>query len=63
MGKIPTPKKKITTVKQNVYGCERCEINSLGERMCPCPRGGCDAVKIGTQTVTTEVKIMKKYES
>jgi hypothetical protein len=38
-----------------VYECKSCEIDSLTEkRMCPCPRGGCDAVVIGKlQTIKT----------
>lgn len=43
-------KKKIPSVKvieDEYWYCERCEIDNLGERMCPCPRGSCDAEPIG----------------
>ena len=43
----------ISTETENYYECPRCEINSLTEgRMCPCPRGGCEAVIAGTITKT-----------
>ena len=37
------------------YECKSCEIDSLtGNRMCPCPRGSCDAVVVGKlQTIRT----------
>jgi hypothetical protein len=39
----------------DVYECKSCEIDSLtGNRMCPCPRGSCDAVIVGKlQTIRT----------
>lgn len=41
-------------VKDDYYTCGRCEINSLTEdRLCPCPRGGCEAIIAGTLTITT----------
>ena len=48
--KPKNPKPKI----EPLMACSRCKINNLGERWCPCPRGGCEAVQIGT--ITTEVK-------
>lgn len=48
------PKVKITAL----IACDRCKINNLGERMCPCPRGGCEAEVIGT--ITTEIKYKLK---
>jgi hypothetical protein len=43
----------ISEETDDYYECPRCEINSLTEsRMCPCPRGGCEAVITGTITTT-----------
>jgi hypothetical protein len=50
MAKIISDKTK----SEDYYVCDRCEINSLTkQRMCPCPRGGCEARIAGTLTVTT----------
>ena len=36
------------TERYDYYVCDRCEINTETEdRMCPCPRGSCDAVRVG----------------
>ena len=44
-----------TIVKEEDYWeCDRCHINNLGERMCPCPRGGCEAEPIGV--IVTSVR-------
>lgn len=46
--------------KTEIWGCDRCKITSESkDRMCPCPRGGCDAEIIGEKIVTTEI-ILKK---
>lgn len=48
--------RKFPKVKtKDYYTCERCEIDSLGKEMCPCPRGGCEAAITGTLTTTTDV--------
>lgn len=37
-----------TVENHDYYVCDRCEITSETEgRMCPCPRGSCDAEKKG----------------
>lgn len=39
---------------KDYFECERCEINSLTKgRMCPCPRGGCEAELKGKIVITT----------
>lgn len=51
--------KKKTKV-EGYYECKECNISSLTKgRMCPCPRGSCDAVKKGEVVTTTEVKLSK----
>jgi hypothetical protein len=41
---------------KNYYECKSCKINSLtGGRMCPCPRGGCEAEKVGVVKTTIEI--------
>lgn len=38
------------------YECDRCDINSEHEnRMCPCPRGGCEAEVVGKKKVVTTI--------
>ncbi len=47
---------KTKVKKTDVYGCERCKITSeTKDRMCPCPRGSCEANIIGKKIATTEV--------
>jgi hypothetical protein len=46
---------ELKRTEEDYFKCERCNIDSLGERMCPCPRGSCDAVLSGT--VTTVVTL------
>ncbi len=48
----------ITKTADYVFGCNRCEITSinLDGRMCPCPRGGCEAEIIGEKIMTTQIK-------
>lgn len=36
---------------EDYWVCSRCEHDSLGDLMCPCPRGSCDAICMG-QVVT-----------
>jgi len=45
--------------KEDYYECKRCDINSLGPRFCPCPRGGCEAEIVGVKITTVEVVINK----
>lgn len=46
--------------RKNYYECNRCNISSEeNSRMCPCPRGSCDAVKKGTVIITKEIKLTK----
>ena len=43
--------KELKKTTEDYYKCERCQIDSLTEgRMCPCPRGGCDAALKGPVT-------------
>lgn len=44
-------------IKQtDYYECKSCKINSTTKgRMCPCPRGGCDARITGTLIITKEL--------
>lgn len=47
-----------TTVIKDYYECSRCKINSETEkRMCPCPRGSCDAVIKGKVTISKTITI------
>ena len=40
--------------KDDYYECLSCKINSTTkDRMCPCPRGNCDARITGTLIITT----------
>ena len=43
----------------DLWYCERCNITSLSERMCPCPRGGCEAEIIGKVKESREISITK----
>lgn len=49
------------TKKIDIYSCNRCDINSIKDpdRWCPCPRGGCEAKKVGTIILTAEVDKFK----
>jgi hypothetical protein len=48
------PKKKFIT--EDFYYCKRCDISSEhGKRMCPCPRGGCEAEVVGKKITTIEI--------
>lgn len=41
--------------------CKRCKITSADKkRMCPCPRGGCEAECVGKLVKTKEVILNKK---
>ena len=46
--------------------CSRCKIDNTGERMCPCPRGSCDAEVVGRITTTTVINVedetLEEYE-
>jgi hypothetical protein len=45
---------EIDVKQEDYYTCERCDITSLTEgRMCPCPRGSCEAKISGTINITT----------
>ena len=49
---------KITTTESitNYYKCERCKIDSDTEdRICPCPRGGCEAYLYGKKIITKQI--------
>lgn len=50
--------KETKTVKAEDYWyCDRCKISSTTkERMCPCPRGSCEAYVKGVYTITKEFK-------
>ena len=41
--------------EEDYYECKSCKINSLSKRWCPCPRGGCDALIVGTIRTTKEL--------
>lgn len=50
--------------EEDYYTCSRCKINSNTEdRMCPCPRGGCEAKISGTLYTTTIVELDKTLSS
>ena len=53
------PKPQLVTHEEYpFYTCKRCEINTLTpNRMCPCPRGGCEAVAVG-KVVSTSVLVL-----
>lgn len=49
-------KNKIGEVKiseKDYWWCDKCEIDDTGSRMCPCPRGGCEAKPVG-KIITTK---------
>jgi len=50
--------KEGTKIKtKDYYYCPRCEQDSLGDSMTPCPRGGCEARIEGTVTITKSITI------
>lgn len=55
------PKEKSKTKTIDIYGCSRCKINEVSDpgRMCPCPRGGCEAIIVAEKTTSTQVKLKK----
>lgn len=44
-------KQKTKNTKEEVWVCERCGSSSLSSNWVPCPRGGCEAYKVGEKTV------------
>lgn len=48
------------TKTEDYWVCTRCDINSLGKRMCPCPRGSCKAEVVGKVVTTVEVFLNEK---
>jgi len=56
------PSKKVKT--ELYLECPGCNINSLTkDRMCPCPRGECEAEVVGKIITTVEVVINEKKKS
>lgn len=52
-----------TTNFKNYYQCKRCNIDSENEeRMCPCPRGGCEATQTGTVILTKQICTGEHFE-
>lgn len=37
------------------YECKRCNLNSIKNAWCPCPRGGCEARIEGTVKIVTTI--------
>lgn len=54
---------KTKTKEVDYWTCDRCEINSLGEQMCPCPRGSCEAEVTGKVITTTTLILNDKKSS
>lgn len=51
------PSNKTKTKVSDFYSCERCKINTdTSGRMCPCPRGSCEAEIIGKLKITTIIE-------
>lgn len=53
-------KESSTKVEETDYiYCDRCKIDNLGKgnRMCPCPRGGCEAEVVGKIKTTIELTV------
>ena len=48
-------KKELKDEITDFWSCGRCEIDSLGDGMCPCPRGSCDALHMGEVIVKTTI--------
>ncbi len=40
---------------RDYFECPRCEINSEGDRMCPCPRSNCEAEIVGQVVVVKTI--------
>jgi len=54
---------KVEFETEDVFGCKRCNISSLTSgRMCPCPRGSCEAEIIGKLKVTFIPNDRKGYD-
>lgn len=54
-------KSKKTITKEGYYECGSCRISSeTKNRMCPCPRGGCEANLKGEVIITRELKIKRE---
>jgi hypothetical protein len=52
-----TLKESLKVKETDIYGCSSCKITSETKgRMCPCPRGSCDAEIIGQKIIITEIK-------
>ena len=52
-------KPKIIKEETHYFECDRCEINSLSQdRMCPCPRGSCEAELRGVIEKVITVKLL-----
>jgi len=50
---------KTKVKKEDIWSCDSCKIHSdTKNRMCPCPRGGCDAIVIGKKVITTTTEII-----
>lgn len=48
-----TLKNTTKVTKEDFYACPRCDINSGTKgRLCPCPRGGCEAIVVAEKIVT-----------
>lgn len=56
-GKKTVKVKKPKISSESIYGCAECKIDNIknADRMCPCPRGGCEAKVIGTKVTTEQV--------
>lgn len=53
--------KTTKTTKETYFTCGRCKIDSLTkDRMCPCPRGSCEAKVAGTVVTQIERTIYKR---
>lgn len=55
ISKLENPKPYKTETVERYYYCERCDINSMGKSMCPCPRGSCEASIVGKLVRTKEI--------
>ena len=47
--------------EEEYWWCDRCEIDDTGDRMCPCPRGYCEAEPIG-KIIITKIYVPNKEE-
>lgn len=48
-------KKVLEEKTEDYWVCDSCEHDSLGEMMCPCPRGSCDALHMGEVVTKREI--------